>query len=131
MNQLAPEEVERIWAPRLGFFNALGDRTTEVDKNTKGVVVMEGKPLKYAPYLAYESKQYFLKEITNEYLISNLFYVIFLALQFAGHENSVYFEREYYHDFTCKFDLLYFPFDTQVTIQSSFFAFLQNLFNEK
>ena len=38
------------------------------------------------------------------------------ALQFSGAENSVYFEREYYHDFSCTFDLLYYPFDTQVNI---------------
>ena len=51
------------------------------------------------------------KKIPNMHL-----YSFASALQFSGAENSVYFEREYYHDFSCTFDLLYYPFDTQVNI---------------
>ena len=28
--------------------------------------------------------------------------------------NSIYLNREYYQDFACEFDLLYYPFDTQM-----------------
>ena len=55
LNQLAPEEVEKLWAPKLDFYNALGDHTSKVDENTKGIIVMEGEPLEYEPLFAFES----------------------------------------------------------------------------
>ncbi len=34
---------------------------------------------------------------------------------FAGRENSIMITREYYQDYSCDFDLKFYPFDTQVT----------------
>ena len=56
LNQLAPEEVSSLWVPKLDFANALGDQTSKVDENTKGLVVMEGNPLKNDFGFGYESK---------------------------------------------------------------------------
>ena len=57
LNQLAPDEVEQLWAPKLDFYNALGDQTSKVDENTKALVVMEGESLENDFEYAYESKE--------------------------------------------------------------------------
>lgn len=33
---------------------------------------------------------------------------------FSGRKNAVYLTREYYQEYACEFDLIYYPFDTQV-----------------
>ena len=33
---------------------------------------------------------------------------------FDAYTNAINLEREYYQDFSCEFDLYYYPFDTQV-----------------
>ncbi len=33
---------------------------------------------------------------------------------FSGKSNSIMLTREYYQDYSCSFDLKYYPFDTQV-----------------
>ena len=33
---------------------------------------------------------------------------------FAGATNSILLTREYYQEYACQFDLIYYPFDTQV-----------------
>ena len=33
---------------------------------------------------------------------------------FAGKDNSVYMIREYFLEYSCQFDLTYYPFDTQM-----------------
>ena len=57
LNQLAPDEVARLWAPKLDLYNALGDQTTKVDENTKALVVLEGEPLEHDFKFGYESEQ--------------------------------------------------------------------------
>ena len=37
------------------------------------------------------------------------------ALIFPGTENSIYVDRRYFQEFSCQFDLLYYPFDTQAS----------------
>ena len=32
---------------------------------------------------------------------------------FSAYENSLNLQREYYQEFACEFDLVYYPFDTQ------------------
>ena len=39
---------------------------------------------------------------------------------FHSEKNSLNLEREYYQDFSCEFELQYYPFDTQVEIQQKF-----------
>ena len=36
------------------------------------------------------------------------------AMLFSGKTNSISMTREYYQEYACKFDLYYYPFDTQV-----------------
>jgi hypothetical protein len=38
----------------------------------------------------------------------------FSAMLFPGRSNSILLTREYYQEYSCPFDLLYYPFDTQV-----------------
>ena len=33
---------------------------------------------------------------------------------FSGSDNSIYMTREYFQEYSCPFDLKYYPFDTQV-----------------
>ena len=33
---------------------------------------------------------------------------------FSGVENSILLTREYFEDFSCQFELTFYPFDTQV-----------------
>ena len=33
---------------------------------------------------------------------------------FSGKENAIYLTREYYQEYACRFDLIYYPFDTQL-----------------
>lgn len=33
---------------------------------------------------------------------------------FSGRTNAIYLTREYYQEYACEFDLIYYPFDTQV-----------------
>ena len=42
-------------------------------------------------------------------------YNFYLAMLFSGKDNSIYMTREYYQEYSCAFDLTYYPFDTQVT----------------
>ena len=42
-----------------------------------------------------------------------------LALIFPGTENSIYVDRRYFQEFSCQFDLLYYPFDTQASTSYS------------
>ena len=37
---------------------------------------------------------------------------------FSAYENSLNLQREYYQEFACEFDLLYYPFDTQASLIS-------------
>ena len=49
-------------------------------------------------------------------------------LRFKGHENSILLTSEYYQKFSCEFDLVYYPFDTQVNIVGNMYAALLFLF---
>ncbi len=45
-------------------------------------------------------------------MISFLF--MYLDLKYSGEENMIHLSREYYVNFPCEFDLVYYPFDAQV-----------------
>ena len=36
------------------------------------------------------------------------------AMLFSGQDNAIFLTREYYQDYGCNFDLLFYPFDTQM-----------------
>ncbi len=47
---------------------------------------------------------------------------------FAGRENSIMITREYYQDYSCDFDLKFYPFDTQVSPKNNLKKFLEIIF---
>ena len=51
--------------------------------------------------------------------IKNL--LVHIAMLFSGKDNSIYMTREYFQEYSCAFDLKYYPFDTQV----KYFAIIQ------
>ena len=36
------------------------------------------------------------------------------AMLFSGRRNAIYLTREYYQEYACRFDLIFYPFDTQL-----------------
>ena len=46
---------------------------------------------------------------------------------FAGSKNPIVLKREFYQEFTCDFDLLWYPFDRQVSKMIIFFIINPNL----
>ena len=47
----------------------------------------------------------------------NKHFYVFVDYKFESEKNSLNLIREYYQDFSCEFDLLYYPFDTQVWLK--------------
>ena len=45
---------------------------------------------------------------------------LFSAMLFDGGNNSIQLQKEYYHTYGCEFDLLYYPFDTQVNFEINY-----------
>lgn len=90
LNSLSSNDQEQIWTPKLGFTNALGPFQTTVDDLTTGILVREANPLDEDITLSTE------------------------AMLFSGRDNAILLTREYYQDYACNFDLLYYPFDTQM-----------------
>ena len=41
-------------------------------------------------------------------------FCILTAMLFSGRTNAIYLSREYFQEYACEFDLIYYPFDTQV-----------------
>ena len=48
---------------------------------------------------------------------------------FSGRENSIYLTREYFQEYSCQFDLIMYPFDTQVCKHFIVLHNLCNIFN--
>ena len=54
-------------------------------------------------------------KIRIESILSNTIIFTFnIAMLFSGKTNSILMTREYYQEYSCRFNLLYYPFDTQV-----------------
>ena len=71
-------------------------------------IVLEHPPTFDDYYQSVECKMMLMIKI---FLISDVFS---LDYKFESEKNSLYLTREYYQDFSCEFDLGYYPFDTQV-----------------
>ncbi len=111
LNSLSYSDRDAIWAPRLGFTNALGPFQTVMDALSSGVLVREDNPLPEDITLSTEG-------ISGKKLFSILHasqYFFHSAMLFSGATNSIYLTREYYQEYACPFDLTYYPFDTQVS----------------
>ena len=51
-----------------------------------------------------------------ELSIADIISPVFSDYGFDSYTNAINLEREYYQVFSCEFNLLYYPFDTQVRI---------------
>ena len=91
LNSLSETDKDSIWTPNLAFVNALGPYHTVVDEKTSGVLIREDEiPLPEDPTLSTE------------------------AMLFSGRSNSILLTREYFLEYSCNFELHYYPFDTQM-----------------
>ena len=122
LNALSYEDNLSLWVPKLAFLNALGPFTTLVDKANIGFLVREGPRLKEKRSLSEEGKKSNVYEYLNFcniiiFMIYNhlcTIYNFWAAMLFSGRDNSIYMTREYFQEYSCAFDLKYYPFDTQV-----------------
>ena len=83
-----------MWMPVLSFSNALGPFQTKLDEQTFGTI----------------------RAIGNSSLKSKL--MVFEGQMYAGEDQIIIIDKEYYLEFGCEFDLLTYPFDTQVSAQT-------------
>ncbi|XP_037779746.1 glycine receptor subunit alpha-2-like [Penaeus monodon] len=90
LNKLSSEEVADIWTPRVHFSNALGNVFTNLDPGSTLECLRESPSSPGPPYLPVEV---------------NIF---------SGRENSLQMSQLYHVTYTCEFDLVMFPFDSQV-----------------
>ena len=60
-----------------------------------------------------QPKNYFIfKNPQSEFYYRGKFCVT--AMLFPGSNNAILLKREYYQEYSCEFDLRYYPFDTQM-----------------
>jgi len=90
LNSLSKTMQTLIWTPTLGFTNAKSIGGSTVDEVAKTVFQRVGQPMPDDIQMALEASVY------------------------RGAENFIIMKREYFIDWTCDYDLLYYPFDTQV-----------------
>lgn len=85
--------LNELWIPRLGLLNGLSEFHTVVTEDDakyfRGYVWRRKKPNITGLEAAVEDGLYF------------------------GSENPIVFQREYYQEFYCNFDLTWYPFDRQ------------------
>ena len=88
LNSLSHKERVKIWRPHLAFDNALGTEQFAVDDTTR---------------------IFALSEVEGEEVTINGEE----TLLYPGKNDSIVMSREFYHTYTCKFHLYFYPFDTQ------------------
>ena len=99
-NDLSENDKTYLWSPKLEFVNALGPVTKGLDEATSIRLIKEEKD-----------------SLPEDFTLDRE------AKLFSGKTNSIALSRRYSQDHTCKFDLYYFPFDSQV---QQFFKILLN-----
>jgi len=90
LNSLNQQTQQSIWSPSLGFTNAKIIGGSKVDHITKTIVERNGEPIADNIERALEASVY------------------------SGGDGDLIMIREYFIDWTCDYDLLYYPFDTQI-----------------
>jgi len=90
LNSLSLRLQTGLWVPKLNFPNARQAEGTVVDSGSATRVLKQGVPLPDNTELAVEARVY------------------------KGVDSPLIMQREYLISFTCDFDLLMYPFDTQV-----------------
>ncbi|XP_071548102.1 uncharacterized protein [Panulirus ornatus] len=89
LNLLSRESVLSIWTPKVFFTNAHGNVFTNLNQGSRVECIKEGESAVGGPHLTHET---------------NIF---------SGANNSLEMSQSYAVMYTCDFDLLMFPFDTQ------------------
>jgi len=90
LNTLGKSVQQKVWAPALSFPNARQAEGTVVDSGTQTRVLKRGDPLPDDIKLAVEADIY------------------------KGVDSPMVMTREYFIEFNCDYDLLMYPFDTQI-----------------
>ena len=90
LNSLSKRLQLDIWSPTLSFTNAKIIGGTKVDTTVETFIERNGKPAPDNIINAVEANVY------------------------GGQDSNIIMKREYFIDWTCDYDLVYYPFDTQV-----------------
>ena len=123
----------RLWAPQLAFTNALGP--FQVISSIYWMNHVLSESLKLSCFsrqwlMSWAWQQLCWRAVhgtTTSHRVLNvlrllLFFTDFSKAPFSpdygfsAYENSLNLQREYYQEFACEFDLLYYPFDTQARL---------------
>ena len=89
-NVINEEDLENLWMPVLSFSNALGPFQTKLDEQTFGTVKAIGNSTLKPKIVDTEGQMY------------------------SGADQIIIIDKEYFLEFGCEYDLLSYPFDTQV-----------------
>ena len=90
LNSLSKEDQKKLWSPTLSFTNAKVIGGSKVDSITKTLVMRVGQSLPDDIARSLEASVY------------------------QGVSGYIIMSREYFIDWTCDYNLLFYPFDTQV-----------------
>ena len=90
LNSLSKGDQKKIWSPSVGFTNARIIGGSKVDSITKTLVMRVGESLPDDIARSIEASVY------------------------DGVDGYIIMSREYFIDWTCDYELVYYPFDTQV-----------------
>jgi len=90
LNSLDKETQTKIWSPELSFTNAKIIGGSRVDSISSTLILRVGQPAPDNIERALEANVY------------------------AGVDSYIIMSREYFIDWTCDYDLIYYPFDTQI-----------------
>ena len=90
LNSLSKEDQKKLWSPSLSFTNAKVIGGSKVDSITKTLVMRVGESLPDDIARSLEASVY------------------------QGVSGYIIMSREYFIDWTCDYELVFYPFDTQV-----------------
>ena len=89
-NVISDEDLKALWMPVLSFSNALGPYQTKLDEQTFGTIKAYGNSTLKSKLTETEGQMY------------------------TGADQVIIIDKEYFLEFGCEYDLLSYPFDTQV-----------------
>ena len=89
-NVINEEDLKTLWMPVLSFSNALGPYQTKLDEQTFATIMAVGNSTLKSKLADTEGQMY------------------------SGGDQIIIIDKEYFLEFGCEYDLLSYPFDTQV-----------------
>ncbi len=119
MNVIGEDVFGNIWTPQMAFSNVLGSYQVVADDQAEVILMRNRSSSPKISGLDSEIEGMWYKScldlVTEKGTQSDTNCPLLHAdLKYIGEDNPIQFSRQYYMDFTCDFDLLYYPFDTQV-----------------